>query len=117
MNFSLAHLRGNLMGFNEARRLTIEALRDGRFQHEPRPYALDKNLLATGDVSVDDVIYLLQRCRGTQFETRPHQDDPSQELNIFKPSWGRTRWYIKSYLVEIDEITAVFISVHESEYQ
>jgi hypothetical protein len=105
------------MGFHEAVRLTIEALRDGRFQHEPRPLASGKNLLASGDLSADDVIRLIRRCRGTHYETSDHHADPTQEVNIFKPSSGGIRWYIKSYLVETDGITAFFISVHESDYQ
>jgi hypothetical protein len=104
-------------GFNEAARLTIEALKDGRFQHEPRSLASGKNLLATGDVSADDVVRLIRRCRGDQYEASPHHVDPSLEVNIFKPFAGGVRWYIKSYLVESDEFTAFFISVHESDYQ
>lgn len=105
------------MGFNEAARLTIEALRDGRFQHEPRPLASGKNLLASGGISVDDVIRLIRRCPGARYEASPHHDDPTQEVNVFQPTSGGTRWYIKSYLVETDDITAIFISVHASDYQ
>jgi hypothetical protein len=100
------------MGFNEARRETVQALRDGRFQHEERAQAGGKNLLASGEVSVDDVVALLLRCRGNQHQTGLHHFDRTQVVHIFRPVDGPDRWYIKSYLVEQDGITAVFISVH-----
>ncbi len=105
------------MEFSEAVRLTIAALEDGRFLHEPRPLASGKNLLATGDVSADDVIRLLRRCRPARYQTGVHHDDATQEVHFFKPKSAGIRWYIKSYLVESDDLTAIFISVHESEYQ
>jgi hypothetical protein len=102
------------MGFTETRRATIEALRDGRFEHEERDQAEGKNLLATGEVSVDDVIGLLERCKGTQHESRPHHLDPEQQIDVFRPKLGTVRWYIKTYLADWDGIVAVIISVHRS---
>src|SRR4051794_849836 len=101
-----------MMGFLEARRATIQALRDGRFQHEERAQAEDKNLLASGEVSVEEVVALLSRCRGDQHQTTRHHSDRTQPVDIFRPTDGQARWYIKSYLVELDGITAFFISVH-----
>ncbi len=100
------------MGFKEVRRATIQALRDGRFQHEERAQAEGKNLLASGEVSVEEVIALLQRCRGDQHRSSTHHFDRTQVVHIFRPVDGPARWYIKSYLVERDGIAAVFISVH-----
>jgi hypothetical protein len=100
------------MGFNEVRRETVQALRDGRFQHEERAQAAGKNLLASGEVSVEDVVALLLRCRGNQHRTDLHHFDRTQVVHIFRPVDGQDRWYIKSYLVEQEGITAVFISVH-----
>jgi hypothetical protein len=101
------------MGFTESRKATVEALRDGRFQHEPRAYADGKNMLATGEITAEEVIGLLNRCRGNQHETSPHHFDPTQTVDIFKPTAGGVRWYIKSYLFRDGEVTAVFISVHQ----
>lgn len=101
------------MGFTETRKATIEALRDGRFQHEPRSYDDGKNRLATGEVTVEEVITLLNRCRGNQHEKVRHHFDPSQIVHIFKPTLDGVQWYIKSYLIEQDGILAVFISVHQ----
>jgi hypothetical protein len=100
------------MGFKETRRATIRALLDGRFQHEERAQSEGKNLLATGEVSVEEVVALLMCCRGNQHETDVHHFDRSQTIDIFKPVQGRTKWYIKSYLIEENGITAFFISVH-----
>ena len=105
------------MGFNDAIRETIAALEDGRFQHEERPQAEGKNLLASGGVSVAEVVSLLRRCRGDQHNVTPHHYDPDQPVHVFKPKRGQERWYIKSYLLECDGVEAVFISVHPSESQ
>ncbi len=100
------------MGFKDARGAIVQALRDGRFQHEERAITEGKNLLATGEVTVDEVISLLIRCKGYQHETGLHHFDRTQTIHIFRPMEGSVRWYIKSYLVEQDGITAFFISVH-----
>ena len=100
------------MAFKTTRSLMIKALRDGRFQHEERTQAEGKNLLATGEISVEEVIVLLLRCRGNQHETRYHHFDKNQLIDIFKPIDEQGVWYIKSYLVDLDDIQAVFISVH-----
>ena len=63
----------------------IKALRDGRFQHEERSQAEGKNLLATGEISVEQVIALLLRCRGDPHETRYHRFDRNHLIDIFKP--------------------------------
>jgi hypothetical protein len=101
------------MSFKEVRRKVIDALWDGRFSHEERDQAEGKNLLARGDVSPDDVVMLLNRCRGDQHRTSPHHADATQTVHIFKPTAASGRWYIKCYVVEMDGIEAVFISVHQ----
>ena len=48
------------MGFSEAKRAVVAALREGNFEHEARQALAEKNLLAVGDVDA-------RRCRtGTQ---------------------------------------------------
>jgi hypothetical protein len=104
--------RGGWMGFKEVRKAMVRALRDGLFQHEERAQAEGKNLLASGEISVEEVVALLQRCRGDQHRTSPHHADSTQVVHIFQPTDGPARWYIKSYLVELDGVMAIFISVH-----
>ena len=103
------------MGFRDARSRAIEALNSGDIQHEARGDIDDKNLLLTGDVSADEVVALLLRCRGNQHSSSPHHGDASVEVHVFKPVVGsgaaQTRWYIKLYFLDPD---AWFISVHTS---
>ena len=104
------------MGFKDARRRAIEALRAGDIQHEARGDIDDKNLLETGEVSADEVVRLLNRCRGTQHSSSPHHTVASVEVHVFKPvdrdaDGTETRWYIKLYFLDPD---TWFISVHRS---
>ena len=101
------------MGFKDARRAIIAALRAGRFQHEPRSLSVEKNLLAAGLVTIEDVITLLECCKGTQHQTSVHHFDATQTIHIFQPTRGGERWYLKAYLVKWEETIAVFISVHK----
>jgi hypothetical protein len=106
------------VGFKDAQRAAIEALRQGRIQHEARAGAIDeKNLLLTGDVTPEQVVRLLSACRGTQHSSGPHHQVSSIEVHVFRPearleaTAPKERWYIKLYFTEPD---AWFISVHRS---
>ncbi len=105
------------MSFKNVRHAAIEAILEGRIQHEVRNQIDDKNLLLTGDVSPQQVVRLLQACRGTQYECSRHHQIRGLDVHVFKPEaslevrGARVRWYIKLYLLE----PAVwFISVHMS---
>ncbi|MDE2773538.1 MAG: hypothetical protein OXI46_07510 [Gemmatimonadota bacterium] len=41
------------MGFSEAKRAVVAALREGNFEHEAREALAEKNLLAVGDVDAE----------------------------------------------------------------
>ncbi len=101
------------MGFNDVRARIILALGEGHFQHEERTQAEGKNLLATGDISAEEIIELLRRCRGNQHQTGRHHFDSTQVIHIFKYTSPSIRWYIKAYLADQDGVMAVFISVHQ----
>ena len=100
------------MGFREERERLITALDEGRFQNEIRGAVEEKNLLAIGEVSAQEVIGMLRRCRGDQHRSSPHNRDLNVTVHEFMPVINRERWYIKAYFLE-DE--AWFISVHRSE--
>ena len=102
------------MGFKDVRARIILSRIEGHFQHEERAQAEGKNLLATGDISVEEIIELLRRCRGNQHQTGRHHSDSTQVIHIFKPTINSIRWYIKAYIVDQDGVTAIFISVHRS---
>ena len=105
------------MGFKEIRRQVIRSIRDGGIQHEARDEIEEKNLLLIGDVTTEQVIQLLNACRGTQYSTSTHHMVPDVEVHIFKPdakldsTCEKEHWYIKLYFLE-PEIW--FISVHRS---
>lgn len=95
------------MGLKVVREKAIECLKSGRIQHETdRAGNLDeKNLLVTGQISVEEVIQLLLSTKGTEFETSKHHIIRGLDVHIFRPK----KWYIKCYFIEPD---IFFISVH-----
>jgi len=101
------------MGFSEIRKTVIDALLDGRFRHQNRPDAIEKNLLYADVVSAQQVVDLLWRCRGDQHSTDLYHGDLEQVVHIFKPRDASGTWYIKCVIVELDGVEAVFISVHQ----
>ncbi len=103
------------MGFKEIRRLAIQAVQQGRVQHEARGEIDEKNLLLMGGVTTVQVVQLLSSCRGNQYSSSFHHLVPGIVVHIFKPEvklgLKRERWYVKFYVLEPD---VWFISVHRS---
>jgi len=107
------------MGFREARQRLVRSLLAGNYQHEIREVVEGKNLLDTGEVSPDEVVALLQRCRGDQYDCAPHHAEPAVPVHVFRPVREGEQWYVKAYLLGEDPDgtdAAVFISVHKSGY-
>jgi hypothetical protein len=102
------------VGFRDARREFISALEDGRIEAEPRSAVTEKNLLAIGEISPDEVANLIKRCRGGQHSSSPYDFDESIDVHVFKPTVGNIHWYIKGYIIA-DKV--IFISVHKSEHR
>ena len=101
------------MGLESARQALVRALKDGDYQHEARDVLSEKNLLAVGIVSEGEVVVLLQRTRGDQYSTSPHDADQTVDVHVFRPEVKGQRWYIKAYFLDGPEGTATFISVHK----
>ena len=97
------------LGFKETRQQAIDRIRAGRIYHVPREY--DKNEYAQGRLSDNDVIAMLQCCRGNRYEALPHHSILGLEVHIFKPVGKYDGYYIKLYFLEPD---VCFISVHRS---
>ena len=98
------------LGFLSAKRRTLTAL-TGDIQHEVRD--AEKNLLATGQVTVAEVADAVMRCRSSEYSSSPHHRDAGTEVHVFRPSFSpragqRGRWYIKLYF----RTGIIFISVH-----
>ena len=105
------------MTFKEARARLIDALKEGRYQHEARDAQDEKNLLAVGDVSAEEVIEILKACRGKLHKKEPHHCKADIEVHVFKSikkigEW--TQWFVRAYFIEED---AWFISVHPAEWE
>lgn len=109
------------LGFKVARSKTIAALQAGPVyvEFERRSARENKNLLDRGEVSPEEVIDLLQRCRGSpdQYSETGHHREPSIPVHTFRPMVNGTRWYIKVYFLDgtLELEPAIFISVHKSE--
>jgi hypothetical protein len=100
------------MGLREAKAALVAALRAGAYEHEVREAQSEKNLLAVGDVSADEVIQVVSRARGADYSESPHHWDASVAVHLFQPHVGGRRWYVKAYFLEQPDRVAVFISVH-----
>ena len=106
------------VGLNEIRKAAITAIREGRVQHEFRNVVDEKNLFLTGEVTPEQVIHMLNACKGGQHESSPHHAVKDVEVHIFKPELSlekgapKQKWYIKLYLLDPD---IWFISVHEAQ--
>ena len=105
------------MTFKTARSALIEALREGCFQHEAREAQEEKNLLAVGDLTAEEVIEILKACAGRHYRKEPHHILSSVEVHVFKGKKGIRawkQWFIRAYFLEED---AWFISVHPAEWE
>lgn len=100
------------MSFKQVKHQIITCLKLGAYDHEFRKSIDVKNLFQCGLISENEVLDLVMKTTGNQYETSPHHQAPSIDVHIFKPQKNRKKWYIKFYFIEPD---AMFISVHESD--
>ncbi len=98
------------MGFTEAKRRVLNALKSGLFQHAVRDAIDEKNLLHTGEVSTEEVIGIINKCNGTHHTQSPHHMISNIAVHVLK----RDGWYIKFYFIEsgTNEAGTFFLSVH-----
>lgn len=97
------------MGFNEVKRKIIACLKSGQVLHEARNNIDIKNLLATGDITAEQVALIISRAGGNHYSSSPHHYDNSVEVHIIKTRYLNFSWYVKWYFLDDD---SVFISVH-----
>ncbi len=105
------------MTFREARGSLIEALKEGRYQHEARDAQEEKNLLAVGDISPEQAIEILKSCRGKLHRKERHYCKADIEVHVFKAAkkianWNQ--WFVRAYFIEGG---AWFISFHPAEWE
>jgi hypothetical protein len=100
------------MSFRQSQHQLVAALRAGTFEHEMRDVLSEKNLLAVGEVTVEEVIEVVSRARGGDHTESPHHWDPETTVHVYRPVIDGVRWYIKAYFLNPPGGSAVFISVH-----
>jgi len=76
-------------------------------QYEERDAS--KNLYAEGFLSNEDVVAIINSCRGNDYEKRKHHISSLGDVHILKPKGKYDGYYIKFYFIEPD---VWFISVH-----
>lgn len=92
-------------GFRKAKRDVIAALETGNYLHVSRGDIEVKNLLATGEVTAQEVAGIVRACNGTHHHSSPHHAVAHIDVHVLK----RHGWYIKFFFIEPD---TWFISVH-----
>ncbi|NMY70117.1 hypothetical protein HBO31_16900 [Pseudomonas sp. WS 5414] len=103
----LSYNRESIMdrGFRKVRRDLINALQNGDYLHAARGSIEVKNLLATGEVSVGQLIEVISACKGPDHSCSAYHSVPGIAVHVLK----KAGWYIKFYFIEPD---VWFISVH-----
>ena len=97
------------MGFKDVKANVLACLNSGAILHAERGNIDVKNLLATGQVTTDDIAEVIGRARGTDYQCSPHHLVANIDVHIIKTTHRGMDWYIKWYFVEPN---CVFISVH-----
>ena len=104
------------MGFKDAKKKFIRALKNGEIQHESRDWG--KNWLAEDRIGLEEAVSILSQSRGQDSPgpTR-HHFLTDVEVWIFNPRHNNERWYIKGYLLEeeLHILELHLISFHPSE--
>ncbi|MCK9504225.1 MAG: hypothetical protein M0Q95_08580 [Porticoccaceae bacterium] len=97
------------MGYRDVKAQVLSCLRTGDILHESRGDIDIKNLLATGQVTLAEVVEVIGRSRGSDYRCSPHHSVDGVDVHIIQRRHEGVDWYIKWYFVEP---TTVFISVH-----
>lgn len=102
------------IGFKRAKaRLlaTLQSAMAGKetIRHEARSSANDKNLLASGHVTLAEVAAIINKSRGGDYEESQHHQAPEIVVHVVKCRHDGLAWYVKWYVLEPN---VWFISVH-----
>lgn len=97
------------MGFKDARNKVLDCLKHGYILHEQRGNIDIKNLLAIGEISLEETAEIIAQANGTSYFSSPHHIVASIDVHIVKTKHKGKDWYIKWYFVDPN---SVFISVH-----
>lgn len=97
------------LGFRDVKAEVLTCLDEGTVLHAERANIDIKNLLAVGEVTLDEVTAVIGRARGTDYSCSPHHTVASVDVHVIRTTFCGKKWYIKWYFLEPD---SVFISVH-----
>jgi len=97
------------LGFRDVKAQLLACMKDGAVSHDERSSIDVKNLLATGQVTLDEVSEVIRAARGNHYRCSPHHVVDGIDVHIITINRGGTSWYIKWYFLEPQSI---FISVH-----
>jgi hypothetical protein len=97
------------MRFKDVKIHVLRCMASGNILHAARNDIDIKNLLETGQISVEEVSDIIKRTRGNEYECSPHHIIAEIDVHIIKTRYQGNNWYIKWYFVEPN---SVFISVH-----
>ncbi len=97
------------LGFRDVKAQLLACMKDGAVSHVQRSSIDVKNLLATGQVTLDEVSEVIRAARGNHYRCSPHHVVDGIDVHIITINRGGTSWYIKWYFLEPQSI---FISVH-----
>ena len=92
-------LQFGFVGFNEAKQLAIELLQAGSWLPETRLDQSEKNLLFTGDVSVEEAVAIVEATKGPGQCTK-HHANPAIDVWTFRSVYLKTKWYVKFYFTK-----------------
>lgn len=97
----------------------VEALKSGRIQHETLDEMVTgRDLLQSGQVSVEEVIEFLKPSRGLKLEEIPHSLLPDVRTFIFRSQVARgglpVSWYVKCYCLPESGEELWFVSVYSN---
>lgn len=109
-------LRRSVVGFTDVKRHVLACLDSGAFGFEMRDAMSEKNLLATGAVTVAEVRRMIGQCSGLQYKAMPMTEAPATLKHELTPVVDGRQWFIRFYFVAEPTHVVMFISVHPSSH-
>ena len=84
------------MGFNDVKQRVIACLDAQSYDSDDRAAMSENNLLATGQISAEEVKRIIGRCNGTQYTAKPMTEAPDTLKHELKPVIAGEQWFIRS---------------------
>ncbi|WP_072034257.1 hypothetical protein [Pectobacterium fontis] len=72
------------MGFKDAKKQLIVCLQSGNVLHEARRHISTKNLLATGQIPITELIDIIYQSSGSSYSSSPHHFAAHIDVHIIR---------------------------------